>query len=174
MVELYNFKPIFNGSSEKEVFFKIASILGTPNMSTWPEGVQLAKKCDIKLPISAGIQLSNLVPNASKEAISLLSEMLVWDPNKRSTASNLLQHPFFTNSNIPTSLTDGFGRENNNDTNEGNDYKSDKTFKSFSNANRQNNDNKTNHNKNEVSYSKKDEDDISKMLEDTVGFNKCN
>jgi len=176
MAELYNFKPIFNGASEKEVFFKIASVLGTPNMNTWSEGVQLAKKCDIKLPICSGIQFSKLVPNASKEAISLLSEMLVWDPNKRSTASKLLQHPFFTNSNVPTSLTDGFGSDNNNNNNLGNECKPDKTFKSFSNSNRQNNNNnnnnKLNANKNEVTFSKND-DDISKMLEDTVGFNKC-
>jgi serine/threonine protein kinase len=187
MAELYNFKPIFNGGTEKEVFFKIASILGSPNVNNWPEGVQLAKKCDIKLPICSGMQLNNLIPNASKEAISLLSEMLVWDPNKRSTACKLLQHPFFTNNEIPTSLTDGFGghTNNNNPINSldglTNDQKNDKTFKSFSNANRQNNNNNNNSkiynnsntNKSKIINSKND-DDISKMLEDTVGFNKCN
>lgn len=184
MAELYNFKPIFNGTTEKEVFFKIASLLGSPNINNWPEGMQLAKKCEIKLPICSGMQLNNLVPNASKEAISLLSEMLVWDPNKRSTASKLLQHPFFTNNEIPTSLTDGFGNNSNHNNsinpmdNLGNGNKNDKTFKSFSNANKQNINNSnifnnSNSNKSKVGNSKND-DDISKMLEDTVGFNKCN
>ncbi len=101
MAELYNFKPIFYGGSEKEVFFRISSILGTPNTNSWAEGILLAKKCDLKFPNSSGTSLAQLVPEASKDAIDLLTEMLKWDPNKRSTAVNLLQHPFFTKSHIP-------------------------------------------------------------------------
>ncbi|OAE20853.1 hypothetical protein AXG93_4496s1000 [Marchantia polymorpha subsp. ruderalis] len=39
--------------------------------------------------------LSALIPTASAEAIGLMSAMCSWDPNKRPTAAQALQHPFF-------------------------------------------------------------------------------
>lgn len=98
LAELINFKPIFSGNSEKEVLFRIASIIGPPNLQNWNEGLQLAKKLDIKFPItlSNSTSLGQLIPEASTEQLSILGEMLKWDPNKRATASNLLSHSFFS------------------------------------------------------------------------------
>ena len=98
LAELINFKPIFSGNSEKEVLFRIASIIGPPNLQNWNEGLQLAKKLDIKFPItlSNSTSLAQLIPEASTEQLSILGEMLKWDPNKRATASNLLSHSFFS------------------------------------------------------------------------------
>jgi serine/threonine protein kinase len=181
MAELYNFKPLFYGSSEKEVFFRIASVLGTPTSSTWSEGVLLAKKCDIKFPNCSGVLFSQLVPYADKDAIDLLSEMLRWDPNKRATATNLLQHSFFTKTPIPLHVNlsgkDNFMQDNSVYLNKNEAEKSVKTFTTYNNNN-MNTDVKTTligkSGNSEISYiNKKEEDDISKMLEDTVGFNKC-
>ncbi len=182
MAELYNFKPLFYGASEKEVFFRIASVLGTPTSSTWSEGIQLAKKCDLKFPNCNGIQLAQLVPDASKDAIDLLAEMLRWDPNKRETATNLLQHSFFTKTPFPSHISlngrENFIQENFDYSSKNEAEKSLKTFSTFNNNTYSNNDAKPiiigKSRISEISYiNKKEEDDISKMLEDTVGFNKC-
>lgn len=181
MAELYNFKPLFYGASEKEVFFRMASILGTPTSSSWPEGIQLAKKCDMKFPNCSPAHLAQLVPDASKDAIDLLTEMLKWDPNKRGTASSLLQHSFFNKTPIPLHVNlsgiDKFIEDNSDYSSKHLANKSVKTYSTFNN----NNVHKEvksiligKSGNSEISYiNKKEEDDISKMLEDTVGFNKC-
>jgi len=96
MVELYNFKPLFPGVSEKDQMFKICSVLGTPTTTLWNEGYQLAKKIDFKFPNLQASNLELIIPNACKEAIDFITETLRWDPNKRPTAHNLLLHPYFT------------------------------------------------------------------------------
>ena len=40
--------------------------------------------------------LSTLIPNASPEAIQLMSDMMKFDPKKRPTCSQALQYPFFS------------------------------------------------------------------------------
>ena len=40
--------------------------------------------------------LQSIIPTASSEAIDLILKMLQWDPHKRPTATQCLQHPFFT------------------------------------------------------------------------------
>ena len=100
MAEMYlHPQPLFFGNNEKEVLFKICSILGTPNHDIWNEGISQANKMDIKFPKFEPQKLENIITNASKDAIDLISQMIKWDPNKRATASNLLQHNFFNNVN---------------------------------------------------------------------------
>jgi serine/threonine protein kinase len=139
MIELYNFKPIFTGNTEKEVLFKICSILGAP--SYWNEGIQLAKKLDLKFQNNPGLNIAQVVPDASSEALDLLSEMLKWDPNKRATAQTLLEHPFFTNYPISNRIN---------------------TPILFQNV------------QNYKDISEGSSNDLSKILEDSVGFNQCN
>ncbi len=192
MAELYTFKPLFYGGTEKEILFRIASLLGSPNGTIWPEGLLLAKKIDVKFPatFSNCATLSQLIPEASKDAIDLLSEMLKWDPNKRATAASLLQHPFFVKYAIPN-------RINTPEISVGDDIINSTAKKTFTSGHHHSN----NHNKqisintqmdmnNDINCSsnkkngklnnqgltygpKKDDDEISKLLEDTVGFNKC-
>ncbi|KAK2113071.1 hypothetical protein P7K49_007337 [Saguinus oedipus] len=76
MAELYMLRPLFPGTSEVDEIFKICQVLGTP------------KKC---VPIN----LKTLIPNASNEAIQLMTEMLNWDPMKRPRASQALKHTYF-------------------------------------------------------------------------------
>lgn len=95
MAELYMLAPLFNGSSEIDQIYKICSILGTPTHKNWSEGYQLAAKIGLTFPQFAPVSLSTLIPSASHEAIQLISEMLKFDPHKRITAAQILQHPFF-------------------------------------------------------------------------------
>ena len=98
MAEMYlHPQPLFFGSNEKEVLFRICSILGTPTYDSLADGLQQANFIGIKFPTNDSVDLANVIHNASSDAIDLLKQMLKWDPNKRATASNLLNHPFFTN-----------------------------------------------------------------------------
>ena len=98
MAEMYlHPQPLFYGSNEKEVLFRICSILGTPTYDSWPDGIQQANYVGIKFPNSNKTDLEKIIPNASPEAIDLMNQMLKWDPNNRATASSLLNHPFFEN-----------------------------------------------------------------------------
>jgi serine/threonine protein kinase len=101
MAEMYlHPQPLFCGANEKEVLFRICSVLGTPTYDTWNDGIQQANIVGIRFPTNPGIDLEKVVTGASSEAIDLMKQMLQWDPNKRATAKALLKHPFFTNHTI--------------------------------------------------------------------------
>ncbi|KAG8507713.1 Serine/threonine-protein kinase MAK [Galemys pyrenaicus] len=95
MAELYTLRPLFPGTSEVDEIFKICQVLGTPKKSDWPEGHQLASSMNFRFPQCVPINLKTLIPNASNEAIQLMTDMLSWDPKKRPTASQALKHPYF-------------------------------------------------------------------------------
>ena len=61
------------------------------------KGIQQSNLIGIKLPNNSGTDLAKIIPNASPKAIEVMKQMLQWDPNKRPTASNLLNNPFFAN-----------------------------------------------------------------------------
>jgi serine/threonine protein kinase len=72
------------------------SILGTPHKNDWPEGLKQAKKRKMKLKVFRALDLKQLIPQASKQAIDLLKSLLAYDPKKRPTAEQVLKYPFFT------------------------------------------------------------------------------
>ena len=104
MTELYTLKPLFPGTSEKDQLIKICSIIGSP-MNQWADAINLAKKIEFKFPNVNGIGLKASIPDASPEAIELITEMLRWDPNKRPTTSKLLSFPFFSKINLNTKIS---------------------------------------------------------------------
>ena len=150
MAEMYLHPyPIFYGSSEKEVLFKMCSILGTPTSDIWNEGMELAKLIGMELPNSPGTDLKSVIPNASNEAIDLMKKMLQWNPKKRATTNNLLRHPFFTKLVInghSFNFNNHFVYVDNNSKNSGN--KDDNKNKLKVELNNKNNTNDTSENKN--------------------------
>lgn len=181
MAEMYlHPQPLFFGNNEKEVLYRICSVLGTPTHAVWPEGMQQAKKYEIKFPNCPGTSLSQIIPSASTEAIELMYQMINWDPNKRATANNLLNHPFFSNYTISNRF--------NTPEISGIDLSGDKKdinlqslnitaslnmkvsgIKSFSNNNKL-----TIKTKEEFPQQKKEDDiNFSKILNDTEGFDNC-
>ncbi|NXW61642.1 MAK kinase, partial [Eurystomus gularis] len=95
MAELYTLRPLFPGTSEVDEIFKICQVLGTPKKSDWPEGYHLASAMNFRFPQCVPISLKTLIPNASNEAIQLMSDTLSWNPKKRPTASQALKYPYF-------------------------------------------------------------------------------
>jgi protein kinase len=95
MAELYMGRPIFPGISDTDQLFKIINVLGTPTAQLWPDIAKLQQKMRLRFQIVPPMALELLMPNASPSAISLLREIFRYDPARRPSASQILQHPFF-------------------------------------------------------------------------------
>ncbi|XP_074549975.1 serine/threonine-protein kinase MAK isoform X2 [Halichoeres trimaculatus] len=95
MAELYTLRPLFPGNSEVDEIFKICQVLGTVKKADWPEGYQLASAMNFRFPQCVPTPLKTLIPNASNEAITLMKDLLQWDPKKRPTAVQALRYPYF-------------------------------------------------------------------------------
>ncbi|GMN50255.1 hypothetical protein TIFTF001_019415 [Ficus carica] len=107
LAELFTLSPIFPGESEIDQLFKICCVLGTPDLTSFPEGTNTSRLFEITsyekiLPAN----LSEIIPNASPEAIDLIMRLCSWDPSRRPTADESLQHPFFHVGSVPRLLCD--------------------------------------------------------------------
>lgn len=80
---------------QADEIYKICSVMGTPTQQVWPEGTKLAAQMKFSFPHFSATPLQKLIPNASPDAIDLMTAMCQWDPAKRPTAVQALQHPFF-------------------------------------------------------------------------------
>ena len=75
---------------------KMCDVMGSFTPESWPEGQQLLGQLGFKLQETAQPQpWRQVIPNASPEALELVSALCSWDPAKRPTAAQALQHPFF-------------------------------------------------------------------------------
>mmetsp|Transcript_4724 Transcript_4724/g.7942 ORF Transcript_4724/g.7942 Transcript_4724/m.7942 type:complete len:488 (+) Transcript_4724:155-1618(+) len=95
VAELYTLRPLFPGSSEADEIYKICSIMGSPTQRTWPDGIKLASQMNFRFPQFVPTPLAQIIPNASAEAITLMQDLMKYDPQQRPTASQTLQYPFF-------------------------------------------------------------------------------
>jgi len=95
MAELYTLRPLFPGSSEADEIYKICSVLGSPTQATWPDGCRLAKQMNFRFPQFVPTPLASLIPNASPDAIQLMTDYMKYDPNQRPGVPQSLQYPYF-------------------------------------------------------------------------------
>ncbi|KAG2236854.1 hypothetical protein INT48_002667 [Thamnidium elegans] len=92
--EMASGRPLFPGSSIPDQLLKIFKVLGTPTEEIWPKVSQLPEyKRDFE--IFPKIQLETLLPKLDHHGIDLLKRLLEYPPEKRITASDALQHPYF-------------------------------------------------------------------------------
>lgn len=98
MVEIFTRHAIFPGDGgEINQLDKIYNILGTPTRSDWPGFVdmlwfELLSPTERKPNIFAEKYHDRLTP----DAFELLQAMFMYDPAKRPTAEDVLEHPYFT------------------------------------------------------------------------------
>ena len=70
-------------------------ILGKPDPEDWPDAKRLADRKLFTMPEHTKINLQNVIPRASPEAIRLMEWMLNYNPKKRPKPSQVLSHEFF-------------------------------------------------------------------------------
>lgn len=95
LAELFTLCPIFPGESETDQLYKICCVLGAPDWTAFPEAKNITQLINISYSEILPANLSELIPTASREAIDLITQLCSWDPLKRPTAEQALQHPFF-------------------------------------------------------------------------------
>lgn len=98
MVEIFNKHAIFPGDGgEINQLEKIYNVLGTPSRKEWPGLVDMAwfellRPTERKPNVFADKYREKLTP----AAFELLQAMFLYDPAKRPTAGDVLEHPYFT------------------------------------------------------------------------------
>lgn len=98
LVEIFTRHAIFAGDgSELNQLDKIYSVLGSPSRSVWPSIVELQwyelLRPSVKIPSTFAERYKDRVTPA---AFELLSAMFQYDPDKRPTAGEVLEHAYFT------------------------------------------------------------------------------
>ncbi|XP_062028840.1 cyclin-dependent kinase F-3-like [Rosa rugosa] len=96
IAELFLMWPLFKGDDAPDQLYKICHVIGAPTWDSWTEGMFLATFMKMpKLGPENGVGLRALMPYASESAIDLIESLCSWDPSKRPSAKEALQHPFF-------------------------------------------------------------------------------
>jgi len=91
--EIASGRPLFPGKNNKDQLQKIFQILGTPNLKDWP-GMADLPEYRPNYTIFKGQDLAKLIP-LSQSGLDLLQAFLHYEPAKRISAKNALQHPYF-------------------------------------------------------------------------------
>ncbi|OAY84446.1 Cyclin-dependent kinase F-3 [Ananas comosus] len=87
LAELFTLSPLFPGESETDQLYKICAVLGNPDSIIWPEGMELSCLMNFRF----------------------FQQLCSWDPQRRPTAEQSLQHPFFhVGAWVPYPLKDPF------------------------------------------------------------------
>lgn len=119
LAELILRKPLFMGKNTLEQLMLINEVLGTPTDDDLRDCTNTkARDFMNSLPKKPGIPFSNIFKNSPPEAIDLVAKMLTWDPTKRITVEQALEHPFVAKLHDPfdepvTFPLDGFEFERN-------------------------------------------------------------
>jgi serine/threonine protein kinase len=103
--ELLRSKELFSGSSDLSQLHCIFSLLGTPKEEEWPTFRSLPV-CDVisftSMPDKDGRKdLALLFPDSPILEFDLLANCLIYNPEKRITAADALQHAYFTTLPLP-------------------------------------------------------------------------
>lgn len=93
--ELLGRKPIFPGSTSLNQLHHVLNVLGTQTEADLAF-IQSPRSKDFieSLPYTSGIPFSSLFPLADPLGLDLLEKMLMFNPDKRITVIEALQHPY--------------------------------------------------------------------------------
>ncbi|KAJ3435414.1 mitogen-activated protein kinase [Anaeramoeba flamelloides] len=100
--EILNRKPLFPGKDFMHQLKLITMVVGKPSKKEINSlENEKARKFMKKLPNRKQFDFHKLFPSASEDAIDLLSKMLQFNPQKRITVEESLEHPFFATIHDP-------------------------------------------------------------------------
>ncbi|KAF8496450.1 CMGC/MAPK/ERK protein kinase [Russula emetica] len=103
LAELLAGKPIFKGRDYVDQLNQILHYLGTPSEDTLRRvGSPRAQDYIRSLPARPRVPFTQMFPHANPLAIDLLAKMLTFDPAKRITCEEALEHPYLTVWHDPT------------------------------------------------------------------------
>ncbi|KAM4723675.1 MAPK/MAK/MRK overlapping kinase isoform 2-T2 [Anableps anableps] len=92
--EIMSLNPLFPGTNELDQVAKIHNVLGTPDQSLLQKFKQ-SRAMHFNFPPKKGSGISRLLPSCPAPALSLLYQMLAYDPDERISAEAALMHTFF-------------------------------------------------------------------------------
>ncbi|KAH9064057.1 Pkinase-domain-containing protein [Lactarius vividus] len=99
--ELMLKEPLFQAKAEIELLSMIFKLLGSPTNDLWPEYSTLPLAKSITLPSPQPHQFRQKFPFLTIAGIDLLSSLLTYDPERRISADEALQHPYFSETPAP-------------------------------------------------------------------------
>jgi len=95
MAEIATKLPLFAGDSEIDQLFQIYRILGTPNPSIWP-GIEELPNYQVQAPRWPKQDLDYETQHKlDSDGVELLAQTLIYAPNQRITAKQMLLHRWF-------------------------------------------------------------------------------
>jgi serine/threonine protein kinase len=92
--EMATGKALFPGHSTHDQLLKIFRILGTPSYQSHPDMLNLPE-WDTQFPVYKGKNIKNIIQGLPKEGYELINLFLQYDPCKRITAKDALNHKYF-------------------------------------------------------------------------------
>nr|XP_046267894.1 MAPK/MAK/MRK overlapping kinase-like isoform X2 [Scatophagus argus] len=92
--EIMSLNPLFPGTNELDQVSKIHNVLGTPDPSILQKFKQ-SRAMHFNFAPKKGTGISRLIPSCPAPALSLLYQMLAYDPDERITAETSLRHTYF-------------------------------------------------------------------------------
>ncbi|XP_067310895.1 MAPK/MAK/MRK overlapping kinase-like [Pseudorasbora parva] len=92
--EILSLSPLFPGRNELDQVNKIHDVLGTPDGSLLQKFKQ-SRAMRFDFPLRRGCGIAQLLPHCSAASLSLLQQMLTYDPGERISAHTALQHACF-------------------------------------------------------------------------------
>eukprot|EP00388_Colpodella_angusta_P001282 GDKJ01004141.1.p1 GENE.GDKJ01004141.1~~GDKJ01004141.1.p1 ORF type:complete len:1586 (-),score=422.28 GDKJ01004141.1:43-4215(-) len=109
MGEIYSRKCVFPGRNYIDQLKLIVDVVGSPSLEEMDFITNdKAREFVLQLGQNSPKNLADVFPNASPEGRDLLSKMLTFDPRKRITAAQALEHPYFADLYSVTKQSRGY------------------------------------------------------------------
>jgi CTD kinase subunit alpha len=97
LVEIYTKKAIFPGNGEISQLDRIYNVLGTPTKEQWPNLPNMQWYELLRPSVTQPCRFTEQYgEQLSPELLNLLAAMFQFDPDQRPSASDVLEHPYFT------------------------------------------------------------------------------